>query len=744
MGIFKPNPLTHLQAAFRQFWNSCGIQSTTILALLLTMTMAYAQGFPPDILAKKDSLSAVIASNPNPAQKVETYLALSRLLRPVEPESSLEYAQRAHDLAGQNSTHGDNQRVQAEIGECLIGIGRLKATMQDSIAAMDHFDQALALGVSKQAGKIHFEKGQFLFFRGYALKAKFELKKALEGQERALPGDQNAEWKMTQAKILNGLGNIYTQEGKYDSAAKAIVGSIEINQELGNQRFLSFQYANLLNVYQSTGDFRKALEYGAKAFAIAEEDNDCLMMGRFTYSMALVHQDAKDQEDYLEGLQRAVEIFRACPIRDLNTGVPFAELGSWHLRKGENELAKAYYREAKSHYEEEPDGPRQVDYYLQFSILNIHLGNFSEAEAQLEMAGEGLQYTGNIEQRRRYLDFLATLYEETNRPGKALEAMRSLYEVNDSIRNLEMLSMAEQTQIKFDVEVTEKELLKAQLASQDLEHTIESKTATFRQWVLGSILVAVILIFGLFLLIGRVRKRRVELVDTRNKAILREREEARKREALSLRMEELERQALQAQMNPHFIFNSLTALQAYVMAGENQKASDYLLVFSLLIRDTLSASREARIPLSRVIELLESYLKLEQMRMGDKLKYDIQVDLNLEADLIKIPNMLIQPLVENAIYHGIIPKKESGTVSIWFEENSDSLKVMVMDDGIGRKERAEQQSLSKYDFPSLGTKITRERLGLLWKRKTNPFRIEDLYSSDGNPVGTLVTLSIPI
>ena len=204
---------------------------------------------------------------------------------------------------------------------------------------------------------------------------------------------------------------------------------------------------------------------------------------------------------------------------------------------------------------------------------------------------------------------------------------------------------------------------------------------------------------------------------------------------LNTQLQQLEGQALQSQMNPHFVFNSLNSIQSFVSSGDELKAEVYLAKFSDLLRKTLESSSSERISLAEEINMLNRYLELESMRFGDRLKYNITTEQGLETDLIKVPAMLIQPFVENAIVHGIGPRPEGGEVKVHFEMKDDSLlRCSVIDNGVGRA--AKNNGIHQ----SMGTDIVKRRLELLGNSHGTPIRYNDLK----DPTGTEVFIEIPV
>ncbi|MFK7937500.1 MAG: sensor histidine kinase [Saprospiraceae bacterium] len=165
---------------------------------------------------------------------------------------------------------------------------------------------------------------------------------------------------------------------------------------------------------------------------------------------------------------------------------------------------------------------------------------------------------------------------------------------------------------------------------------------------------------------------------------------------------------LRAQMNPHFVFNSLNSIQGFFANNKFRVGNEFLGKFSRLIRRVLDQSVVHEITLREELETLELYLELEKVRMNDRLHYQFHFDPNLESEFIKVPPLVLQPFVENAIWHGIAPKNDDGRIDIYLKTNAteDRLNVIVEDDGIGLKLKT-----APSDHQSRGIQITRERLG---------------------------------
>jgi len=207
---------------------------------------------------------------------------------------------------------------------------------------------------------------------------------------------------------------------------------------------------------------------------------------------------------------------------------------------------------------------------------------------------------------------------------------------------------------------------------------------------------------------------------------------------------ELEMQILRAQMNPHFIFNSLSSINKFVLKNETDAASNYLTKFSRLIRMVLTNSKKSFVSLEDELEMLQLYLEMEKLRFKESFIYFFDIEETIDTASVFIPPLLFQPFVENAIWHGLMHKQGQGRIDIRLRIDKDLLVCTISDDGVGRSFAEASTSKSAQKQKSMGIGITRQRLafinGVVEEDEGN-FHIEDLYV-DGVPAGTRVELKI--
>jgi LytS/YehU family sensor histidine kinase len=210
------------------------------------------------------------------------------------------------------------------------------------------------------------------------------------------------------------------------------------------------------------------------------------------------------------------------------------------------------------------------------------------------------------------------------------------------------------------------------------------------------------------------------------------------------RIAELRLSALRAQMNPHFIFNAINSIQHFVLQNNSEQAYNYLAKFSRLIRLVLDQSQSESISLDQELKMLNLYIELEQLRFERPFSYEIIVDEELADNNIKVPGMLVQPFVENAIWHGLLPKKTGEAwIRIEFRRQKGFTEITIEDNGVGRK-AAEKLRPKDEKRRSYGLQITEERLRISEEKSPDQpvIQITDMHNENGDATGTKVVIQL--
>ncbi len=217
--------------------------------------------------------------------------------------------------------------------------------------------------------------------------------------------------------------------------------------------------------------------------------------------------------------------------------------------------------------------------------------------------------------------------------------------------------------------------------------------------------------------------------------------------AYSKQILQLRLQAVQAQMNPHFLFNALNSIKNYIIKNEQKLAVTYLTKFAKLIRMVLEVAKLPETSLKNELDLMRLYVEVENMRFNNEINFTVDIDPDIDVNQIKVPPMIFQAIIENAIWHGLAPKKGYKSLKLQIEKISPYIKITIEDNGIGRAKaqyinRKKNIHLKK---ESMGLKITEDRLNVYTQAFKHKFKLNyiDLYNDEGQPAGTRVEIYLP-
>jgi hypothetical protein len=228
--------------------------------------------------------------------------------------------------------------------------------------------------------------------------------------------------------------------------------------------------------------------------------------------------------------------------------------------------------------------------------------------------------------------------------------------------------------------------------------------------------------------------------------ISRAKKEERIKAEFEHQLSEIQMQALRAQMNPHFLFNSLNSIKYFAISKSKDETAAYLSKFAMLVRAILNNSKEKTISLNDELEALRLYIEIEHLRLEGKFNYEIQIDPSIRTRQTQIPPMILQPYVENAIWHGLMHKEGRGLLRVEVKDMGRQIQCVVEDNGIGRVKSAELRKGQVDHRKSVGMQITGDRIALINKMYKIDTRVDviDLEAADGSPAGTRVVIHIPL
>ena len=574
-----------------------------------------------------------------------------------------------------------------------------------------------------------------------------------------------------QSVQLQYLAESYLDQGEYyrmqqsDSCLMYYEKAIEKGRESGNHHPVTTALYNKGLYYGSKGAYAEGLSFLLQALTILNVQQDYGGQAAVSNGVAVMHQYLRNRDRAISYYRKAVKALDRSDDDDpaLRSDLHY-NIGTLHWRSKRNDSALYHLRIASSLYDQLEQKNSQILCYNAIGNVLLKQERGSEARQFIKQALDLIGPKGSIVLRAMQLrdlgrievslknqeaaeekwkealalfehrsakgfesgihHLLAKLYKKQEQFQKAFQHMERYSVLRDSlypedskkrIAELEGQYWSQKQQQALDLSRKNEELQQIATARAEAE---SGKYAAQRN----------ALIIGLFLIIiFSVLIYRLNL--------------QRKRSQLMQKVSEIELKAIRAQMNPHFMFNALSSVQLLINKNNLRSANSFLSKFARLMRMILENSEQQMIYLEEELAMLNLYMELEALRF--KFSYTVDVAPSIDSESIRIPSMVIQPFVENAIKHGIASKKEAGRIAIQLREADDCLLCTVEDNGIGRA-RSQAMKSPTLEHKSMGMRLTGERLQLLEKDvDKEQVKIEDLYDASSKAIGTRVVIRLP-
>ena len=519
-------------------------------------------------------------------------------------------------------------------------------------------------------------------------------KKSLDAYYRIYDIHKSKNYTKGMGFTLQSIGHIQRKLDKHKEAIASYKESITLKTEINDLSGVWQSLMSLGNTYAEINSYKKAEEYLLEAMSYAEKTNDLYGIAFINENLGNLYNRMGNHSKALKFHEKALELRNTLPSKK-DKALSQHRVGKTYLELGKTEEARSYISKSLSLSKEMDAKPLLVDNYRSMVQLN----------------------------------------ELENRSKEAFKYLKLYTEVKDSLYNSEKNKQLVEIETKYQTAQKDQEIELLEKENELIEKEAQRQDDIKKALIIGvllSILLAGLLIYTL----------RQKLIN--QKAIAAKDEEI-KISNLREQLGTLEMKALRAQMNPHFLFNSMNSINKMILSEDHENASKYLTKFSKLIRLMLENSEHQKVSLQDELDMLKAYMELEIIRFKGKISYSIHLDENLDSETILIPSMILQPFVENAIWHGLLPKDENGEIEIKIKEMDDYLQCSITDSGIGRKASMDLKKDSKHKKKSMGIKITTDRLKLMTKEKLKEvINIVDLKDRDNNATGTQVNILIPI
>ena len=527
----------------------------------------------------------------------------------------------------------------------------------------------------------------------------------------------------------------YSAIKQYEQAIEYYRQTIAIAQSIPDKLPLLYALNGLGVLQMERGLLSEARNYFFQMLEVANTHQNYLLAGTAFRHLGEIFLVTYQYDSALQYLLKSVSIFHGMDART-DEAIALNNLGEAYFGMEDFARAEKYAQEALSirtalgnQYGLMITNNLMAKIYQQTGALDqaIAFSDSSLALARRLNAKEGI---------RDALEVLIHLYLDKKNFSRAVPYRQEYIAIKDSIFNEEMSLQIAGLQMQFELEKKEQ-----QIAAQQQQIVLLEENKAIEKKLRFTFFISTVLVLFLALFIYqryRLKQKAAHNLYQKNQEI------ASKNQEIERVNHELEKRILRAQMDPHFVFNSLSAIQHFITISDKTSALKYLSKFSRLIRQVLENSANITVSIADEIKVLEYYLELESLRFNHEFEYRIEIDKNINIYDTEIPFLILQPYVENAIIHGFCKGDVKGKLNITLERYKDHVLCIVEDNGIGR-EAARSMNGKKQHIPR-GISVAQKRLSLINQENQHKTSVEitDLHDKHYHAIGTKVEIRIPL
>jgi tetratricopeptide (TPR) repeat protein len=602
-------------------------------------------------------------------------------------------------------------------------------TKTDPVLSKNLLQRLISVSKGKDSSRLY----EYYTIYGNASVVNGDFNEAEYYYKKSLALDQQRKDTLEQVRIYNNLSHLYLLSGKLDLSVENSHKGIGLLENMHQHGTLpktivqfgnkssdlveSFFYSNIGQIDMKAGNYKEAVGYYSKALMFTERSKDKIYYASALNDIALAYRHMKKYDEALKYCKKAIAINKEID-NEYGIGLNYQIMGDIYAMTDNFSDANSMLQEGMEILEKSNDLTAKSMTLLSIVGLDIKLKQYDKAEKNLKLCFDLAEASGDPEVLSLYYYHQFQLDSIKGLARNALSSFMKYHELNGQINNSRMNDRISEIQTTYEMQHHEQEnkLLKSENEIQQMR-------------INRSRIVIIILcgFFSLIFIITLLILRHQQLL-TKHKII------------------ELKQQNLNQQMNPHFIYNCLTSIQSFIFHNDVSNSLEYLSKFSRLMRKILENSQKQYMSVQDEIEVLTLYLKLESIRFKGKFDYEITVDDKIDPIQFKIPSLLIQPFVENSVWHGIQNKKGMGKIQISFNLSEKSIFCTIEDNGIGREYAERLKHDESNNHVSLGATITQARIKLLKSLYGNRLGIRyiDLKDYSNKPSGTRVELYLPI
>ncbi|WP_442264995.1 tetratricopeptide repeat-containing sensor histidine kinase [Tenacibaculum sp. ZS6-P6] len=574
--------------------------------------------------------------------------------------------------------------------------------------------------------KNKYEIGQIYAYNniGLILRQKSNYSKAVEYHIKALKLANHIKNNDIKAYTLNLLGSCYRRLNDVKNALNCHQDALTLTkrssntESLINKRNKSISVNNIGNIYLLLKQYDLALEQFESSISISKELNNRLGLAINYQNMGYSQENLGFYDDAIENYYKSLKI-----NKELNSErgqiICYNSIASTYLQKLEFEKALEIIQKIYPLAVE-----KNNKFYLARTLTNLGIANLknNKLKEAKKYLTESVQLSNENNFNRshtRSLFALAEFYEKKNDEQKAYDFYKKAVELEKQTLTKKTFSYVNNLISKQNVlaKINERDNMEKQFQIQDLRTEQDRNILII---TLVTIALSSIALYSVY---------RQKLLNNDRKILL------------------LEQQALQTQMNPHFIFNALNSIKLYVINNDQKQAVYYLNKFSKLIRNILEVSKVKEVSLKEELSTMDLYMTIENIRFSNEIDYKLDINPDLNTDTIKVPPLVLQPFLENAIWHGLSSKEGDKKITLTANKISeDIVSVNIIDNGIGRQAAGEIKRSKSLKRKSVGIDLTIERLKTFAEDYEEEFTLtyHDLTNDFGEPVGTKVSIQFPV
>jgi tetratricopeptide (TPR) repeat protein len=574
------------------------------------------------------------------------------------------------------------------------------------------------------------QKNEYSFGQAYALnlmgiycRNTSQYNKAIDFHNQSVKTARANKYTDIEIAALNMLGVVYRRTDAVRTALDYHKEALTIAEKVNPRtepikKSIAVSLNSMGNIYLALDQYEIAIERFSKSLKIEKEVDNKLGLAINYHNIGYAKEALGKLDEALEYYKKSLEYNTEINSK-LGKVICNSSIGAVLIKENKSEEAITLMTSILKEAKELRDKFHLTGVYSSLGWAYLKTADYKKSKYYLNKSQElALEYNfkSSLEENYRYL---ASLAEKEKDYKNAYEYTQLSRNFSDELNKEQNFQYVNDIIVKYDTEKINDKL-------KSIEQEREIEKLNYRKN--KNILIASCLILFFIIVISYILYRQRLLKNEK-------------------RILTLEQDILRSQMNPHFVFNSLNSIKQYIITNEQKNAVYYLNKFAKLMRKILEASKTKEVSLAEELETIELYFSIENIRFSNEVVFNIYVNENIDLHSIRLPSLVLQPFIENAIWHGLSSKKGDKIIDLEItKESNDYISINITDNGIGREQSARIKENKVIKRKSLGLSLTKERLTNFVKDYKNKFSLKfvDLKDSNNVSTGTKVILELPI